>query len=196
MASTATEVAAFPMPRGGASWSIRLPTAKPREDIGAPAYTLNRSIAGLRVGLRHEGSWRSWMLIVDEWERFLRRDGAEPVVLKAGGRVNDEGEQTRADVAAWAADIDCGISGLGTCGSCTSNSVHDAVTLEDAGKPAIVAVCDEFAQHGKNMARFLGHPSLKMLVLPYPLEARSEGELRQIAADFYPAFLELLGAAA
>ena len=96
---------------------------------------------------------------------------------------------------AWADEIDCGVSGLGTCGSCTSNSVHDAVTLESIGKPAVVAVCDEFAQHGQNMARFLGHPELKALVLPYPLEAREESELRQIAADFYPKFLQLLGAA-
>jgi hypothetical protein len=35
-----------------------------------------------------------------------------------------------------------------------------------------------------------------MLVLPYPLEAREESELRQIAADYYPQFLKLLGAVA
>ncbi len=176
------------------TWRIRLPTAAPGEETGAPAYALSGPITGLRVGLRHEGSWRSWMLIVEEWEKFLRADGAEPVVLAAGGRVGDEGARTRADVQAWAREIDCGISGLGTCGSCTSNSVHDAVALEAAGKPAVVAVCDEFALHGSNMARFLGHPTLKMLVLPYPLEARPESELRDIAAGYYPKFLQLLGA--
>jgi hypothetical protein len=134
------------------------------------------------------------MLIVDEWERFLRRDGAEPVQLKAGGRVGDEGAETAEAVADWAAAVDCGVSGLGTCGSCTSNSVHDAVTLEDAGKPAVVAVCDEFETHGRNMASYLGHANLKILVLPYPLEARPEDELRTIAADYYPRFLALLGA--
>jgi hypothetical protein len=173
---------------------IRLPTAPPRDRAGAPAHVLDRPIAGLKVGLRHEGSWRSWMLIVDEWERFLRRDGAEPVQLKAGGRVGAEGAETASAVAKWAAEVDCGVSGLGTCGSCTSNSVHDAVTLEDAGKPAVVAVCDEFETHGRNMAMFLGHSGLKMLVLPYPLEARPADELRRIAADLYPTFLNLLGA--
>jgi hypothetical protein len=97
-------------------------------------------------------------------------------------------------VAKWAAEVDCGVSGLGTCGSCKSNSVHDAVALEDAGKPAVVAVCDEFETHGRNMAMFLGHSGLKMLVLPYPLEARPADELRRIAADLYPRFLDLLGA--
>jgi hypothetical protein len=176
--------------------TIRRPTAPPRERIDAPAYTVDRPLAGLRVGLRHEGSWRSWMWIVDEWTGFLRADGAEPVVLEAGGRVGAEGVQTRADVAAWAADIDCGISGLGTCGSCTSNSVHDAVTLEKLAKPAIVAVCEEFQQHGSNMAAFLGHSNLKQLVFPYPLESRPEAEIRSIAADYYPQFLAVLGVTA
>ena len=35
---------------------------------------------------------------------------------------------------------------------------------------------------------------LKVLVLPYPLEARPEEELRKIAFEYYPKFLELLGA--
>ncbi|HEY8526844.1 MAG TPA: hypothetical protein VIL48_17870 [Acidimicrobiales bacterium] len=173
---------------------IRLPTAPPRPRDDAPAHVLDRPIAGLRVGLRHEGSWRSWMLILDEWERFLRRDGAIPVPLQAGGRVGAEGAETAAAVAAWAAEVDCGVSGLGTCGSCTSNSVRDAVTLEDAGKPAVVAVCEEFEAHGRNMANYLGHGRLKMLVLPYPLEARPAEELREIAASYYPRFLDLLGA--
>ena len=43
------------------------------------------------------------------------------------------------------------------------------------------------------MARFLGHGDLKVLVLPYPLEARPDDELRQIAADFYGAAMDLLG---
>jgi hypothetical protein len=34
------------------------------------------------------------------------------------------------------------------------------------------------------------------LVLPYPLEARPEEELRRIADDFYPQVLELLGVTA
>lgn len=173
---------------------IRRPTARPPSDTGAPAFLLNRPIAGLKVGLRHEGSWRSWMLIVEEWQGFLRHDGATPVVVQTGERTAAEGERTRALVSEWAASVDCGISGLGTCGSCTSWSVHDAVSLEKQKRPAIVAVTEEFAQHAHNMANHLGHKNLKVLVLPYPLEARPEDELRQIARDFYPKFLELLGA--
>ncbi|MCU1378212.1 MAG: hypothetical protein JWN29_1195 [Acidimicrobiales bacterium] len=173
--------------------TIRIPTAPRRAAEVAPTYSVDRPLSGLKVGLRHEGSWRSWMWIVDEWEGLLRADGAEPVVLEAGGRVGDEGVQTRADVAAWVDAIDCGVSGLGTCGSCTSNSVHDAVTLERAHKPAVVAVCEEFEVHGRNMANSLGHADLKHLVLPYPLEGRPEKEIREIAHEYYPRFLEVLG---
>jgi hypothetical protein len=179
-----------------ATIQIRVPKAAAKKSEAAPAFTLGRPMAGLRIGLRHEGSWRSWMLIVDEWTEFLKRDGAIPISVKAGSRVGDEGEQTRADVDRWAAEIDAGISGLGTCGSCTSNSVRDAVTLEDTSKPAIVAVCSEFEDHARNMARYLGHDNLKMLVLPYPLEARPAEELKAIARDNYPAFLTMLGVTA
>ena len=36
-------------------------------------------------------------------------------------------------------------------------------------------------------------PDLKILELPYPLEARPEHELREIADSFYPQVLALLG---
>ena len=172
---------------------IRLPVAKTPDVTAAPTFTLDRPIRGTRIGIRHEGSWRSWMLIAGEWERFLERDGAEPIVVQTGERVGHEGAETRARVRDWAESIDCAVSGLGTCGSCTSWSVSDAVAVEDKLKPSIVAVTAEFETHAHNMATFLGHPNLKVLVLPYPLEARPADELREIAVEYYPKFLELLG---
>ena len=67
------------------------------------------------------------------------------------------------------------------------------MSLERAGKPSVVAVCDEFERHGRTMATNLGHGDLKHLVLPYPLEGRPEDEIRVIAAEHYPRFLEILG---
>ena len=37
---------------------VRRPTAPPREVVDAPAFTLDRPLTGVKVGLRHEGSWR------------------------------------------------------------------------------------------------------------------------------------------
>jgi hypothetical protein len=192
--STSPATRAQPGAPGARRIAIRVPTARPPSDTGAPAFLLDRGIAGLKVGMRHEGSWRSWMLIVDEWQRFLVRHGATPVVVKTGERTAAEGERTRELVKKWAESVDCGISGLGTCGSCTSWSVHDAVSLEKQKRPAIVAVTEEFAQHAHNMANHLGHKNLKVLVFPYPLEARPEDELKKIAFEYYPKFLQMLGA--
>ena len=47
--------------------------------------------------------------------------------------------------------------------------------------------------HGHNVATHLGHGDLRILVLPYPLEARPEAELRAIADEFYPQALARLG---
>lgn len=176
-----------------ARMQIRRPTAAPAPATVAPSYTVGKPLAGLRIGLRHEGSWRSWMLIVDEWARFLADDGAKPVVLQTGERVGNEGQQTRDGIEQWVSEVDCAVSGLGTCGSCTSWTVADAASVEAAGKPAVAAVTAEFEVHARNMAGFLGHGDLKVLVLPYPLEARPDDELRQIAVDYYPQFLDLIG---
>jgi hypothetical protein len=173
---------------------IRRPTADFPSDEGAPAFALERPIAGVRVGIRQDGTWRSWQYIARVWTDLLRRDGAIPVLLQTGERTGAEGEKTRADLEAWHGEIDCAVSGLGTCGSCTMWSVRDAVGVEGKGKPVAAAICEEFVTHARTTASFLGHPELKVLVLPYPLETRPESELQAIAEQYYPRFLTLVGA--
>jgi hypothetical protein len=172
---------------------IRRPTAPPPERTVAPAYTLDRALAGRRIGLRTDTAWRSWALIADEWEKRIRDEGADVLCVETGAQVGDHGRADRQTIEEWSQDIDGGLVGLGTCGSCTSFTIKDAVTLERHGKPSIAVVTEEFETHARNMARFLGHGDLKVLVLPYPLEARPDDELRQIAADFYGAAMDLLG---
>ena len=92
--------------------------------------------------------------------------------------------------------VDCAVVGLGTCGSCTTFTIKDSVVVESKQKPVVAIVTEEFEVHGHNVATHLGHGDLKVLVLPYPLEARPEEELRAIADEFYPQVLALLGASA
>jgi hypothetical protein len=56
-----------------------------------------------------------------------------------------------------------------------------------------VVVTEEFESHGRRIAAHHGHPSLPMLVLPYPLEGRPDEEVRQIATDAYAGLLRALG---
>ena len=179
---------------------IRLPTVTPVELVGpsdgaGTSPGLNGSIRGRRVGLRTEGAWTSWLTIVDEWTRFLEYDGAIPVVLTANGsRIGSDAAGTQAAIDEWAQSIDVGISGLGTCGSCTAYTVLDGVAIDKAGKPAAVAITEEFVPHARSVAAHVGHPDVAVLVFPHPLEGRPDAELREIAAQFYPRFLDLIGA--
>ncbi|HVF63089.1 MAG TPA: hypothetical protein VNE58_03750 [Casimicrobiaceae bacterium] len=78
----------------------------------APTYDVGRPLAGLRVGIRYDQFWRSWLHVLDVWSDLLRRDGAEPVPLRIGEHVGEEGRHTKAMVEKWAASIDCAVVGL------------------------------------------------------------------------------------
>jgi hypothetical protein len=55
-------------------------------------------------------------------------------------------------------------------------------------------VTAEFEQLAHTMAANAGRAGLRVHVLPYPLESRPEGEVRQIARDQWPRLLHILGA--
>jgi hypothetical protein len=57
-------------------------------------------------------------------------------------------------------------------------------------------VTAEFEQLAHTMAANAGRLGLRVHVLPYPLESRPEGEVRQIARDHWPRLLRTLGAKA
>jgi len=71
--------------------------------------------------------------------------------------------------------------------------VRDTVVLEKQKIPAVAVITQEFVVHAQNIARMEGHGDLQRLVLPYPLEGRSDEELDRIAAESYPRFLAMLG---
>jgi hypothetical protein len=70
------------------------------------------------------------------------------------------------------------------------------VLVEELAKPAVVVITEEFVTIAAQIARLSRHPSLKRLVLPYPLEGLPDEEVRSIAHGAFPELLELLGARA
>jgi hypothetical protein len=175
---------------------VRRPTAAPAGEVHAPTFRLGRPLAGCTIGLRHDRAWSSWQLIADIWDGYLRRDGATTIAVETGAQVGDPASSDRKQIAELAARVDAAIVGLGTCGSCTTFTIKDAVTVAEHEKPVIAVVCEEFTVHAHNVARHVGHGAMQVLVLPYPLEARPAAELEQIARDYYPKALELLGVTA
>jgi hypothetical protein len=175
---------------------VRKPTATPAGDVRAPSFLLDRPVAGLTIGIRADRAWRSWQLISEIWGEYLQRDGAETIAVETGAQMGRPGSDDRKQIEELANVTDCAIVGLGTCGSCTTFTIKDAVVVEQHAKPVVAIVCEEFIVHGRNVATHLGHGDLKILVLPYPLEARPADELRAIADEYYPKLLELIGATA
>ena len=93
--------------------SIRRPTASFRARESAPVFNLVRPINGLRVGIRTDHGWHSWLQITEIWSAMLKDDGAEPVVLQVGDHVGREEEvQTTQQLEAWANAVDCAVVGL------------------------------------------------------------------------------------
>lgn len=68
--------------------------------------------------------------------------------------------------------------------------------VEALAKPAVVVITDEFIRIADQVARLNGHPNLRQLVLPYPLEGRPDEEVARIAEDAYPRLLAAVGVVA
>jgi len=60
----------------------------------------------------------------------------------------------------------------------------------------VVVVTAVFENLGRTAARAQGYPELPMLVLPHPMEARPEAEVRAIARERFAALVALLADAA
>ena len=92
--------------------SIRSPMAVHRSRQSPKPIPLGKPVKGLRVGIRTDTYWESWLHVADEWSKMLRREGAEPVVLRTGVHIGDEGQHTKDIVDAWASSVDCAVVGL------------------------------------------------------------------------------------
>ncbi len=71
--------------------------------------------------------------------------------------------------------------------------MHDAVVALREGKTAVAVVTQEFEALAQSMARNAGRSGLRVHVLPYPLDTRTENEVREIARQHYRPLLRTLG---
>jgi len=72
--------------------------------------------------------------------------------------------------------------------------VRDTAIVEDKFKPVVLAVTQQFADLGTRVAEVEGHSNMRQLVFPYPLEGLPEEEVRKLAREYFPRFLEVIGA--
>jgi hypothetical protein len=77
---------------------------------------VRRSIAGVRVGLEVDYAWLSYYTVIDEWEKLLSADGAEPRTLwveRSRTEPRRDPTEVESEVEEWAKLIECGVVGLG-----------------------------------------------------------------------------------
>jgi hypothetical protein len=98
-------------------WTILSPISIPSAGAAAAGpVSLDRPIAGVRVGLEIDYAWQCYVTIIDEWERLLEADGARPVTLWVERSRDEPGRdpsEIRADIDEWSKLVDCGVVGLG-----------------------------------------------------------------------------------
>src|SRR6476619_5135508 len=135
---------------------VRKPTATPAGEVRAPTFDLGRPIAGVHVGIRTDGAWRSWRLIAQVWDEYLRRDGATTTLVETGGMVGQTGANDRKHIEELENSGECAIVGLRTCGACTTFTIKGAVVVEAKERPSVASVTGEFEVHGHNVATHLG----------------------------------------
>lgn len=153
------------------------------------------ALKGKRVGLRRDQFWLSWDWISDEWAQALEADGATAVVWRAPvGKGDKEMVKGGQEFKEFLGSIDVAISGLGNCGSCTLWAIHDAVGALDSGLPTVAVSTEHFEPLARTLAGQRGHSDLRLKVMPYPLEGKSEDEVRKLARDHYEDLLAELGA--
>jgi hypothetical protein len=152
-------------------------------------------LEGLTVGFRIDRLWRSWDWVADQWAGALGEAGVTVAIWRRfQGLDGAEGDAHEHEFAEFLGGIDVAIVGLGNCGSCTSWTIKDAIAALEAGRPTIAVTTAHFEKLGRTLAAQYGRPALRLHVLPYPLDTRAEGDVRQIADEAFAPMLATLGA--
>jgi hypothetical protein len=131
------------------------------------------TLAGKRIAVLDNGKPNAGVVMARAAESLAARTGATvSLVTKKGpgGRSANAAIPCAPDILdRLLAEADVVITGAADCGSCTAYSVYDAISLEQAGTPAVVVTTTRFEPIAATMATDFGLPDTRTLVLPHPL---------------------------
>jgi hypothetical protein len=151
----------------------------PRNDPGGPVV----------LGLIDNGRVRSADMLAAVSEVLMKR-----------GIVNDSITLLKADAVATEEEraeltkrADLVITGVGSCGSCTTRTVHDAMQCDMEGTPATAIVTEMFLPIARGVMDALGHPDYPIIVVPHPVWTRSPEWFAQTAELIADQVLDNLG---
>ena len=70
-----------------------------------------------------------------------------------------------------------------------SCGLRDVMEFETLGRPAVLAASSAFIQAADEQSVLLGQPELRRVMVPHPIQDRSDDELRVLARDAVQALL-------
>ena len=74
-----------------------------------------------------------------------------------------------------------------------SCGLRDVLGFEEAGRPGVLVASSVFAQAAEVQAKALGQPDARRVLVPHPIQDRTDDELRELARDALPEIEEALG---
>ena len=143
------------------------------------------SLSGLRIAVLDNGKPNAATVMTRAAETLAARTGATvSLVTKKGpnGLSANAAIPMAPDIFdRLLAEADVVITGAADCGSCTAYSVHDAIELEKAGKPAVVVTTTRFEPIAITLSASFGLADTRKLVLPHPIGGTDEPTLHEWA---------------
>jgi hypothetical protein len=147
-------------------------------------------VKGLRVGLLDNGKTNADKFLNMVGEILVKKYGVGEVRMYHKEALSKPAPQEVLD--ALTRETDFAVTGIGDCGSCSTNSVHDGISIEKMGIPA-VAVCTEAFLPGLDaLCKMRGMADYKFAVVPHPLGVLFDDELRGRAELAAPQIVQIL----
>src|ERR1700753_2470923 len=84
-------------------------------------------------------------------------------------------------IEALAEEADFGVTGIGDCGSCSTNSIHDGIEIEKRGTACVAVATEAFVPGLAALTKMRGMPDYQFAVVPHPLGVLFDDELRERA---------------
>jgi hypothetical protein len=163
---------------------VYLPDSAPGPELSTLA-TSPASLAGLRIAVLDNGKPNAATVMTRAAETLAARTGATVALVTKKG---PQGLSANAAIPVApdvfdrvVAEADVVITGAADCGSCTAYSVHDAIELEKAGRPAVVVTTTRFEPIAATLSESFGLAETRRLVLPHPIGGTDEPTLHQWA---------------
>lgn len=165
------------------------PTGQASAGTSAAAPRLS-SLEGKRLGLLDNGKTNAVKYLEMVAAILVERYGVGSVKMFHKAALSKPAK--RETLVNLVAESDFVVTGIGDCGSCSTNSVHDAIEIEKLNVPA-VAICTEAFRLGLDtLTRMRGMPDHRFAIVPHPLGVLFDDELQQRAALAAPQVAEII----